>query len=120
MWKFRQLTGELLHNEISIGFGYSGSGLGLNNPSMQAAPNVGPIPRGLWTIGKPYDSETHGPYVMRLTPDLETKIFKRGGFLIHGDSMKLPGTASKGCIVLNRAMRNQISASGDIVLIVTI
>lgn len=39
-------------------------------------------------------------------------------FRIHGDSRLSPGTASEGCIILPRHVRAQISASGDIDLVV--
>lgn len=34
-------------------------------------------------------------------------------FRIHGDSIRAPGTASHGCIILPRAIRDRIWASGD-------
>jgi hypothetical protein len=40
-------------------------------------------------------------------------MFGRSGFLIHGDSIIRPGTASRGCIILAREIREQIAASGD-------
>lgn len=40
-------------------------------------------------------------------------------FRIHGDSRLNPGTASVGCIILPRHVREQMSASGDIDLVVT-
>ncbi len=66
-----------------------------------------------WHIGPPYDTPTHGPHVMALTPEQGTVTFGRAGFLIHADSISHPGKASCGCIVLSNALRNQISASGD-------
>jgi hypothetical protein len=33
--------------------------------------------------------------------------------LIHGDSINHPGDASEGCVVLSRAVRQTIAASGD-------
>jgi hypothetical protein len=50
---------------------------------------------------------------MALTPEPGTDTLGRDGFLIHGDSVENPGTASHGCIILPRAVRDQISASGD-------
>src|ERR1035438_5538324 len=38
--------------------------------------------------------------VQALTPESGTNTFGREGFLIHGDSVQNPGTASHGCIIL--------------------
>jgi Protein of unknown function (DUF2778) len=113
VWTYNQLTGALIHDGQLAGFGYSGMGAGKNDPAMQAIHDIGPIPRGQWRIGPPYDSATHGPHVMALTPDSATETFGRSGFLIHADSVSHPGQASCGCIVLSNALRHQISASGD-------
>ena len=51
MWTYSQTTGEFrgISGDV-LARGYSGSGEGKNNPLLQAKPNVGPIPRGNWTI----------------------------------------------------------------------
>jgi len=36
----------------------------------------------------------------------------RSAFLIHGDSIAAPGTASHGCIILARPDRERIAESG--------
>ena len=112
-WRWVQSTGQLSRNGRIEGNGYAGAGDGKNNPAMQDVQNVGPIPRGLYTIGDPCDTESHGPYVLDLTPDAENEMFGRSAFLIHGDSVSKPGTASRGCIILPRKVREQIWASGD-------
>jgi hypothetical protein len=48
-----------------------------------------------------------------------TNTLGRGGFLIHGDSVRAPGTASQGCIIMDPATRQRISSSGDVDLTVT-
>lgn len=113
-WTYRQETGELLHEGAHVATGYSGAGPGKNNPQMQTVPNVGPIPQGDWTIvGPPADTEQHGPYVLKLQPDEQTETFGRSGFLMHGDSKESPGSASHGCVVLPRPVREQVWESGD-------
>lgn len=118
-WAYAQKSGELrqddsLKNDQPAAIGYSGAGAGKNNPEMQNLTNVGPIPQGNWTIcGPPFDSEDHGPYVLRLQPAAETETFGRTGFLMHGDSKEHPGSASRGCIILPRAVREQVWTSGD-------
>ncbi len=52
---------------------------------------------------------------MRLTP-VGHRAHGRTDFLIHSDSIKNPGNASKGCIVLDFIYRKQIADSGDTVL----
>ncbi len=113
MWTYEQASGRILHDGTEAGAGYSGAGTGKNVPEAQAIPNVGPIPRGLYVINEPHDTAKHGPYAMALTPDPKNQMFGRFAFLIHGDSAAMPGTASQGCIILPRPIREQIWASGD-------
>ena len=122
MWTYFQATGRFEHDGVYITTGYSGwddgdnipePGEGKNNPDMQAVRNIGPIPVGQYTIGPAYQHETKGPIVMRLTPKEGTDTLGRSGFLVHGDSLRAPGTASHGCIILNRTVRTQIAASTD-------
>lgn len=114
MWTYKQSTGQLFQNGQLEAIGYSGHGEGRNNPSAQTIPFVGPIPCGVWEIsGPPRDTPTHGPYVLTLTSMAGVDTFGRSGFLIHGDSIPAPGTASEGCIVLPRPIRESIWLSGD-------
>jgi len=101
----------LTHNGASIGTGYSGTGLGRNNPAYEAVKNTGPIPKGTYSIGAAYTDATKGPVVMRLTPSGGQDMHGRDAFLIHGDNAR--NDASEGCIILSRAIRDQISASSD-------
>jgi hypothetical protein len=113
-WTYAQRSGELQQDGENVSTAYSGAGEGKNNPALDNVPNVGPIPRGNWTIvGPPVDTHDHGPYVLRLEPAAETETHGRSGFLIHGDSKTNPGTASHGCIILPRAIREQVWHSGD-------
>lgn len=120
MWTYQQTTGELVNasGEV-IATGYSGRGRGKNNPVIQAVVNVGPIPRGTYTIQPPQDTASHGPYVLWLEPDPSNIMDGRSGFGIHGDSKARPGDASNGCIVLSHSTRAAIWASGDRTLAVT-
>jgi hypothetical protein len=77
-------------------------------------PNIGPIPRGDWTVaGPPVDSKDHGPYVLKLNPAPSTETHGRSGFLMHSDSKEHPGSASHGCVILPRAVREAVWQSGD-------
>ncbi len=119
-WTYAQQSGELAQDGRPVATGYSGANEGKNNPALEKVPNVGPIPCGSWTItGPPVDTHDHGPYVLRLEPAAETLTHARTGFLIHGDSRANPGTASHGCIILPRAIREQVWQSGDRELLVT-
>jgi hypothetical protein len=116
-WTWEQVTGRLRDGDGKlVGVGYSGLSAGKNNPAMQSVQDVGPIPEGIYYIGQPRDTVTHGPYVLPLTPDTDDVMFGRSGFLIHGDSVVSPGTASLGCIVLARDVRELIGRSSDHVL----
>lgn len=123
-----QRTGELWLDGRLLCRGYAGldldgdgileQGEGVNDPSSQAVKNVGPIPVGRYQIGPPQHHPTAGGYVMRLTPLPGTQTFGRSGFLIHGDNVDPTkrGTASHGCIVLSRADRELVWATGERIL----
>jgi hypothetical protein len=117
MWKYVQRSGELFDSAGHCqGVGYSGIGLGKNNPAQQSVHNVGPIPVGTYTIGLPHNSDTHGPFVLPLTPYSGNEMFGRSGFLIHGDSVINAGMASEGCIIQARATRDAVANSDDTTL----
>jgi hypothetical protein len=119
LWIYSQRTGKLFHGDTLAGSGYSGFGRGKNNPDFEKFADVGPIPAGLWLIQvPPFDSETHGPVCLRLVPERQTDTWGRSGFLIHGDSIQHPGSASHGCIILPRPVRLQVAASSDDQLLV--
>ena len=107
-WVYSQSTGQLKFGEQLIGTGYSGCGDGKNNSSCESIRDFGPIPVGWYTIGAPFDSRDHVPYVMHLTPESTNEMYGRGGFLIHGDSIARPGEASKGCIIMSRDVRERV------------
>lgn len=116
MWQYAQRSGKLSRDGVDIAYGYSGYGDGKNRSELQQVQNVGPIPRGRWTIGAPehvHDVGPHGPFVLRLTPAEGTETYGRDGFLIHGDSIQHAGTASHGCLIFNRAVREEIAAMHD-------
>ena len=112
MWTWDQSAGLMTHAGKSWR-GYSGAGCGKNNPAMQGAVSLGPIPQGYWTVVARHDSRNTGPCTLILVPDAGVQTFGRSEFRIHGDSIAHPGTASHGCIILPRAVRDAIWASGD-------
>ena len=113
MWRYVQRTGALYRDGEFVAHGYSGFGLGKNNPLLEASQGVGPIPCGIWRVeGPPMDTESHGPFVLRLVP-VEADLHGRHSFLIHGDSRTNPGGASRGCIILGNGVRRKVWDSGD-------
>jgi len=104
-----------------VGQGYAGYGDGLNNPDMQNVENTGPLPEGVYMIGKQQDNKTgNGTLLrgsMRLTPTMLSRMFKRNGFLMHRGNMTKKNS-SKGCIVQTEAALNAVGASNDKTLVV--
>jgi len=83
---------------------------------MENIKMVGPLPKGIYYIGEPYDSPYIGPFTLPLTPDSSNEMYGRSDFKIHGDSISEPGTASNGCIVLSRDIRIMIFKCTDKIL----
>ncbi|MCD4652327.1 DUF2778 domain-containing protein [bacterium] len=120
VWEYAQNTGVLTHINDETGArqevatGYSGHGEGLNNSDMEDVRDVGPIPRGSYTIGAARnDLGGLGPTVMNLDANEGTDTHGRDLFRVHGDNGNNDQSASEGCIVLGPAARQEISNSGD-------
>lgn len=110
---YTQDDGEITIGPKIIGNGYSGNTIGLNNPDMESVPNIGPIPVGQWQITAWHDLyENKGPCVAQLSP-VGHDAHGRSGFLIHGDNAAMNHTASDGCIIACRAIRQQLRDSGQ-------
>jgi hypothetical protein len=118
---YSQSTGQLCDAEGNLLVtGYSGHGVGVNNPATQNVHDVGPIPQGVYAIGEPLEPPDHlGPLAMPLTPDPANEMFGRSEFFIHGDNMEMNHSASDGCIILDHAARAAIAAGSDRRLTVT-
>ncbi|WP_071988478.1 tlde1 domain-containing protein [Serratia sp. M24T3] len=113
-WVYQQSTGELTKDGRLIAKGYSGKGAGKNNPALEGTPSIGPLPTGDYSIiGHPFHHPHTGIFSMRLFPNPRNRMFGRSGFLIHGDSVKHPGSASDGCIILPLPVRQRLWSSGD-------
>lgn len=114
MLTYVQRTGALYADDGElIAVGYSGQPGWKNDPAADGERNKGPIPRGEYLIGPPRSTLAHGPYVLSLTPDGANEMHGRGNFLIHGDKVGAPGTASQGCIVLAKEARVTVWERGD-------
>jgi hypothetical protein len=119
-WKYQQSTGKWFNPAGQwIGTAYSGHGAGLNNSAMEADAGIGPIPAGAWKIAPAKSPPDHlGPLAMPLAPD-GFDPHGRSGFFIHGDfAGDADESASHGCIVTVRAVRQLIDASADCDLLV--
>jgi len=120
MWVYVQRTGNLYRVSPPVlknlvGAGYSGYGQYRNDPDSQCFQDLGPIPRGKWSLDPLQDNTTASGHIlhqsMRLTSDPSTDTCGRSGFLMHGDNST--GVASEGCIVIPLAPRQAVGQSGD-------
>lgn len=117
-WLWKQKYGELLDpTGEHCSFGYAGGNCGqnregVNNPSMQNVSKVGPLPVGKYKFGTPVPQSHLGPFAIPLTPDPSNEMFGRSSFFVHGDTTP-SGNASEGCVILARAIRNQMAESPD-------
>ncbi len=115
VYTYMQCSGKVYDPEGNLmGAGYSGKGLGLNNPKMEHVPNIGPIPAGFYRVGNViHNAGNMGKYVLPLTPEGSTvntlSALVRGGFYWHGENPATPLNSSKGCIVSLLVLRQQIS-----------
>ena len=122
---FEISTGALLEiddgqPQTIIGSGYAGNNGGLNNAGATDQHGVGPLPVGYYVIEMPLDKKLTGPFSIPLTPDRGNEMYGRSGFFVHGglsgepDTSPLggppgPRTASDGCIVTARTIRQEIA-----------
>ncbi|QZE56388.1 hypothetical protein pEaSNUABM40_00194 [Erwinia phage pEa_SNUABM_40] len=114
MWKYEQTTGRLYNAAGKVvATGYAGKGQHKNKHESQAVVGMGPLPVGHYTLNAPRTSAKTGPYAMDLTPAADNVMFGRSAFQMHGDSIKAPGTASSGCIIMPRNIREMVWNSGD-------
>lgn len=115
MWKYVQSTGEMFKSDGTLlEQGYSGAPDYQNKPDYQCEKDKGPIPRGYYTLGQSYDDQGgKGTVVIPLQPYVDNEMCDRDGFLIHGDKIGAPGTASNGCIILSKPSRQEIATSQD-------
>jgi len=117
-WTFEITTGNWYDpSGHYVSTGYAGNGLGKNNPAAEGEANVGPIPEGRYLMGPWFDDPGgKGPLVCHLYPMPGTDTHGRSGFMIHGDSVKHPGTASHGCAIADHDTRLLMSHGSDLEL----
>lgn len=96
------------NNRITLARGYSGHGTSINDPDSEGFVGRGPIPRGVWKVGSPVSSDRMGPHCIPLSP-VGHDAYHRSGFYIHGDNRHGDRSASTGCIILDRNIREAIT-----------
>jgi hypothetical protein len=111
MWTFDQSAGTMTRAGTTF-HGYAGHEAGKNNPALQDAKGIGPLPRGTYRMTGIGNSPNTGPNTITLV-QTSGDTCGRGDFRIHGDSLAHPGAASHGCVVLPPAARIAIWNSGD-------
>jgi|GEM_PF-1178683 len=86
---------------------------GRNNPALQGAQNIGPVPVGRYKIKQRRSKKSSGKRLdnLPLTPVSRKGMYGRGGFLIHPGNPA--GDPSAGCIILVRGVMDLIEDSGD-------
>lgn len=117
-WEYKQPTGDITDpHGVFVHQGYAGGNCGqhpegINNHEMQNVHNIGPLPVGFYTMAEVVEGSHLGPFAIRLEPDPANIMFGRGGFFVHGDT-QIPFHASDGCIIMPRAVREQMWASDN-------
>ncbi|KAA9000666.1 DUF2778 domain-containing protein [Affinibrenneria salicis] len=96
--------------------GYGGKDDFKNKPDAQGRKNYGPTPKGRYSVGGATHSK--GLMTIMLLPHQGNSMHGSGDFRIHGDSIRNPGTASEGCIIIGSAARTKILNSTDRLLMV--
>ena len=94
--------------EVAYAVGYSGRGSYINDSSGESFVGLGPIPIGQWRIGAPVNHPRLGPQAIPL--HRAAIPYGRSGFYIHGDNSRGDFSASNGCIVLRRDVRDAVAA----------
>ncbi|WP_428945213.1 tlde1 domain-containing protein [Pantoea sp. FN060301] len=114
-WIYNVNKNAFYHNEkFEFYASYAGAPGYKNDSKYECIKDKGPLPRGKYRIvGAPFTHPKAGPFTLRLEPLPGNNMCGRAGFLIHGDSKRDPGTASNGCIILNRDLRKVIWDSLD-------
>ena len=119
MWTYEQSTGHLYDPDgAMVAIGYAGGNEGknpegVNNHSMQDQKGIGPLPTGFYIFGEVVAQSQLGPFAIPLIPDPSNKMDGRGSFYVHGDTAAMNLSASEGCMIFPRQVREEIVASGD-------
>jgi len=91
-----------LNGKFKFSAQYAGAVGYKNNVEFECIKDKGSLPRGTYRIEHPTNVGITGPYFLPLTPLTAANMCHRNSFRIHGDSLREPGTASRGCIIAVR------------------
>lgn len=115
-WKYHQSTGELNRGDSFFAIGYSGNPEHKNDTASEGLRSKGPVPRGVYRMFYVYKKHPKlGSYAIALKP-VGHRALGRSDFMVHADSVRNPGTASHGCIIMPLEVRKSMAAcvgSGD-------
>lgn len=121
-WVYSQSKGILWLREGDetkrVGIGYSGHPPYVNDAAAEALKARGPIPRGSYRVGRAFDHVRLGKLVFYLEPAPSTVMHGRSGFFIHGDNEYGDNSASHGCVILKRSVRERIAIENVRTLVV--
>lgn len=118
-WIYSQSSGKLFDpSGARVATGYAGGNCGknpegVNNHDMQGVKSIGPLPCGTYTFCEPVLQSHLGPFAIPLIPDPSNDMMDRGGFFCHGDKIGEFQSASEGCMIFARAIRESMWASDD-------
>jgi len=105
---YNQQSGRMDCTGPGSGQGHSGRGPGYNNPEYNNVRDMGPLPKGCYIVGAPYDAPgTTGPISRRLdpfTPDFPYSDRDAGSFRMHGGGED----SSSGCMIMPPSTRRAI------------
>jgi hypothetical protein len=76
---------------------YAGNGQWKNDPGSQSVSMHGPLPQNVYGMTQEITRAHLGPSI-ELTPTLQSTMFGRDGFYIHGIDPAFPEDSSDGCI----------------------
>lgn len=112
-FEYEQDTGRLYDlrgpKPVYMGTGYSGYSNCINDPACESIAGIGPTPVGRYRIRPGRSHPRLGPVALFLEPLATTDTFGRSEFFIHGDNRKANRTASRGCPIFGRVIRDIIN-----------
>ena len=117
-WTFEQSTGKLYDPDGTyIGTGYSGGDCGrnpesVNNPDMQGTHGC-TIPQGNYARGQVIEGSHLGAFAIQLIPNPYNQMYGRSGFFMHGDNSEGNQSASEGCLIFPRSIRQEFHDSEE-------
>lgn len=80
-WEYEVATHTFTRNGEKYTANYAGATGYKNDSSQECVSGKGPLPRGTYTIGHPYNSVHTGKYTLNLTPNLSNVMCERSVFV---------------------------------------